>query len=262
MKLAALYGCFNGLELLEKSIEQIYDDVDLIIIAYQEVSNKGQIKTDVKPFMERFTAEKFKVIQFIPDLSLSTKENEQRKLQLRIDEAKRYDCSHFFSSAEDHFYIPKEFKRAKKIIFQEVAYDVTLTAMYTYYKDPTWQLTPIEDYYMPFICKLYPGTKVGRNPNYPLRIDPSIQINTCNNWRLFTQSEIMMHHYSMIRVDIQNKFQNAGASIRWSPEDVTRFIYEYNNYDIEANPGVGYFQKRKIKVVPDHFGLLPSIAAT
>ena len=39
MKLAALYTIFDGLELLKDSIKQIENDVDVVIIGWQKVSN-------------------------------------------------------------------------------------------------------------------------------------------------------------------------------------------------------------------------------
>ncbi len=260
MRLAALYSCFNGLELLEKSIEQIFPYVDDIILCYQTVSNKGEEKSDVEKFIYEFVGKqqfnrlKFHILKYEPNLSGITKTNEVSKLQMRIDYARELGCTHFFSSAEDHLYRPSEFEKIKKEIDNGI-YDVTFTAMYTYYKHPTWQLTPIEDYYMPFICKIYPDTRVEHNPNYPLRVDPSIQLNRCDNWCLFNQDQIMLHHYSMVRNDMLSKFRNAAASIRWQPGSVERFIDQYENYDIELNPGVGYFGGRKIKVVEDWAGI-------
>ncbi len=255
MRLAALYSCFNGLELLEGSIEQIYPHVDDIILCYQTISNKGEEYLKVESFIKGFQGDcKVRILKFEPNLSLSTKENEKAKLQMRIDYAKKIGCTHFFSSAEDHYYKPREFEQAKKMVINSDN-DVTFTAMYTYYKYATWQLDPIEDYYMPFICKLYPNTKVQHNPNYPLRVDPSIQINTCDSWYLFDQSKIMLHHYSMVRNDVASKFRNAGASMRWKPGSVERFKDQYDNYNIQDNPGVDYFGGRKIIIKEDWAGI-------
>lgn len=255
MRLAALYSCFNGLELLEGSIEQIYPHVDDIILCYQTVSNKGEENSKVEPFIRTFEGKpKFHILKFKPHGNLNTKENEKLKLQMRIDYGNIIGCSHFFSSAEDHYYKPDEFEKAKQII-NNYNYDISFTAMYTYYKYATWQLDPIEDYYMPFICRLYPYTKVKQTSNYPLRVDPSIQINTCDSWYLFDQSEIMLHHYSMIRNDVASKFRNAGASMRWKPGSVERFKDQYDNYNIQDNPGVDYFGGRKIIIKEDWAGI-------
>jgi len=169
--------------------------------------------------------------------------------------AKKIGCTHFFLSATDHFYQQKEFLSAKKMCFS-LDYDVTFTKMYTYYKEITWQLTPIEAYLMPFICKLYPETTIERRKSFPydkIIVDPSVQIYPCNNWYIFSEEEIMLHHYSMIRTDIKNKFENAAASIRWNEKMIQEFYNEWEKYNIDENPGVKYFQGRKIKIVDNYF---------
>lgn len=250
MKLAALYSVFNGLELLEKSIEQIEKHVDFIVICYQTTSNKGEKRPEVSDFVQRFTGKKFYLLPFEPDLSLNTKQNERQKLQNRLDFAKVLGATHFFSIATDHFYEPEIFEKHKSIASK---YDVTFTKMFTYYKYPTWQLSPPENYYMPFICRLYPETKVIRAHNYPVRVDPSIQVNTCNSYRVFDLDEIAMHHYSMIRVDIDDKFRNAAASIRWNSEQIARFKSEFEN--AKLGDSISYFQSRVLIQVPNYFHL-------
>jgi hypothetical protein len=252
MRLAALYSVFNGLELLEKSIEQINPFCDFIVICYQNTSNKGEFNPKVEQFVQRFNGKKFYLLPFEPEFSVNTKENERRKHQSMLDFAKVLGASHFMFSATDHFYLHSEFE---KVMNDASRYDVTFTKMFTYYKYPTWRLTPIEDYHMPFICKLYPNTDVIKSRHYPVKVDPSIQFSTCDNWKVYDQLEIMMHHYSMIRQDIEGKFRNAAASIRWKNEQVERFIREYNNYDVSKNEGVSYFQGRTIEVVCDFFNL-------
>lgn len=252
MRLAIAYTVFNGLELLEKSISQVSDFVDHVIICWQDVSNKGNRCDRVETYVR--SLKNVTLVKFDPDLSVNTKENERRKHQLMMDTARELRCTHITLSACDHFYNPRQFVLAK-LRHESANWDVSFTAMNTYYKHPQWQLTPIEDYYMPFIISLRADTKIKMMREYPLRVDPSVKVNTCNNWFLFPQDEIMLHHYSMIRDDIRSKFNNAAASIRWKPEDIAAFMNEWDNYDIETNPGIRYFQGRKIKMVNDYFGL-------
>lgn len=254
MKLAILYSIFNGEELLEDSIKQVYDHVDHIVICYQNLSNKGELRTDLYDNLQHFAEnDKVRLLNWEPDMALTTKANELHKHNAMITCSKVLNCTHFVMAAADHYYKPDEFEKAKDKIENSI-FDVTLTAMYTYYKHPTWQLTPIENYYMPFICKLYPHTAV-ENCNFPVRVDPSVQINTCKNWYLFNEDEIMLHHYSMIRKDIVNKFKNAAASIRWTQDQVKSFIDQYENYDIKINPGIEYFSGRKIVIKENWAGL-------
>lgn len=257
MKLAACYTVFNGLELLEESINQIKDHVDEIIICYQNKSNTGNFNPDVNTFVFDL-AKKFRnkmhVIVFHPDLSKNTKENERNKHQQMLLQARALDCTHFFLSATDHFYITEEFIFGKNTC-QIQNPDVSFTKMYTYYKDPTWQLTPTESYYMPFIMRLNSSTKIARNSLYPVPTDPSVQVSPAKHTYVFHENDLILHHYSMIRNDIEDKFRNAAASIRWKQEQVKQFIDEYKNYNIEENPGLTYFQGRKIKVVENYFKL-------
>lgn len=252
MKLAALYTVWNGLELLNQSIETISPHVDTIVVCWQLYSNKGNKSEEIIDFIENKLNKRAKIVEFKPVNGLNTKQNERAKHNLMIQTAMEIGCTHFFISACDHFYDPTEFQDAKfKILHYD--YDVTFTKMYTYYKHPTWQIHPIEDYHMPFICKLNPETHIDRVPNYPVHIDPSIQIVPINNFHVFDQSEVMMHHYSMIRSDIKNKFKNAAASIRWKPKQIENFISEYESAQVGSE--ISYFGNRKIIEVGNYFNL-------
>jgi hypothetical protein len=251
MKLAALYSVYNGLELLEKSIEQIYDHVFFVIICYQTTSNVGEVDLSVAEKLFPLHKNKVFLMKFEPDLSLSTKQNERNKHNLMLRAAKLAECTHFFMSACDHFYDTNEFLKAKKRC-EKYNLDTTYTKMFTYYKNPTWQITPIEDYYMPFICKLYPHTEFVSNKKSPLLVDPSLILNSNSTCIVL---DLMMHHYSMIRTDIQSKFNNAAAGVRWTKEQRERFLTEYENYTLEENKGIEYFKSRKVIEVPNYFGL-------
>lgn len=253
MRLAAMYTLWNGLELLEKSIEQIYDDVDNVVLCWQWYSNKGEISNEILPFIERFKDDpKIHLLEFVPDFKLNTKQNERAKLQLRIDYAKQIGATHFFTSACDHYYVPDEFKRSKELIIRK-GYETTFTRMATYYKQPNWRMEPLEEYFMPFICKLYESTTVISSSDYHVKVDPSIKITPAKNPFVFPVDQILMHHYSMVRQDIENKFRNAAASIRWKPEQIQKFIHQYEN--AKVGDEISYFQNRKIIEVKNIFGI-------
>lgn len=257
MKIAACFTVFNGLELLEASIANIVDKVDHIVICYQETSNKGHKSTELMPFINELQGKKynskFEFIEFKPVSNVNTKENERQKHQLMLSYARFIGCSHWILMACDHFYTAEQIDFAKKEV-EINDYDVTFTKMFTYYKHPTWQLTPIEDYFMPFLMAIRPESVIC-NMNYPLLVDPSVKVNTINKWRLFELDEIALHHYSMIRINIRDKFLNAAASIRWGADAAENYAKEFESYDINMNPGVTYFGMRKIKIVANHFNL-------
>lgn len=254
MKLAACYSFFNSGELLHNSIKQILDQVDVVIVCWQEFSNVGNQMSEADfTYLEIVsTIDKVKLLQYIPDTNLNPKENERIKLQQRINLARELGCTHYFGSACDHYYKRQEFVYAKaECIVHD--FDVTLTHMYTYYKKPTYQLTPIEDYCCPFICKIYPDTKVVQANHYPATVDPSVRISPANSFHTFTQDEIMLHHFSMVRDDIENKFRNAAAAQNW-PQKIPAFVEEYKN----AKPGseISYFKGRKIIEVENYFDII------
>lgn len=253
MKLAACYSVFNSCELLHNSIKQIIDQVDVVIVCWQQYSNVGNLMSVAdETYLEIVaTIDKVHLLEYTPDLSLNPKENERRKLQGRIDYAKTLGCTHYFGAAADHYYKKQEFIYAKAECLVH-DYDVTLTHMYTYYKEPTYQLEPIEDYCCPFICKIYPDTKVVQANHYPETVDPSVRIAPAKLFHTFKQDEIMLHHFSMVRHDIKSKFENAAAAQNWKHK-IPAFLEEYNN----AKPGdqITYFKGRKIKEVGNHFDI-------
>ena len=250
MKLAIAYTVFNGLELLEQSIDQVRDHVDYVIVCYQQTSNTGQRSEIVRKLVENIPG--VFPVEYHPNLLLNAKANERRKHQLMLDTARMLNCSHFIMAACDHFYRPEEFEAAKEYCSAN-DFDVTFTAMFTYYKYPTWQLTPIEEYYMPFIMRIHADTAITATTKYPVLVDPSVRVNTCKRWDVLPQDMIMLHHYSVLRLNVRDKYVNAASQFK--PDAIEAYVREFETYDIEKNPGVKYFQGRQIKVVPDYFGL-------
>jgi hypothetical protein len=126
--------------------------------------------------------------------------------------------------------------------------------MFTYYKHPAWQLTPMEEYLMPFIMKIYPQTEFGRQ-KYPVVVDPALKVNTARHWLIFPVEELVLHHMSMIRVNIREKMQNSVSLGYWPQGSAERYIKEFESYSLQENPGVEYFQGRKVQVVDNYFEL-------
>jgi len=212
MKLAALYTVFNGLELLEGSIDQIYPYVDVIVIGWQKVSHHGNVSNDVEPFVHKMKRKykKVELFEFKPRGGNNTKSEERRKHNQMIKVAQMQDCTHFFFSATDHYYVPEQFKKAKQKAKQ---YDVTASKMYTYFKSPSYRLDKIESYYMPFICKLRVNQTYCKDSkgDWEVYVDPSICVFPYDSFYEFTEDELIMHHYSYVRKDIKNKLINAAA---------------------------------------------------
>jgi len=240
MKLALLYTYFSGFEQLKKSIDAMQNEVDEIVVCFQMISNKGEINPEVKNEMRELSHqfEKVWLLQWEPDLSKNTKQNERDKHDYMIQSLKRLNSTHFILSACDHIYSKDSFNYAKAIDA-----DVVLTQMYTYYKQENWRLEPPETYYMPFIHKLYPNTTISTNA-YPVLVDPSVKVNSCKNIHIAPIDKCVLHHYSMVREDIELKFRNAAASVNWSEEKIETFISEYQN--AKVGDKITYFKGREI----------------
>ena len=249
MKLAACFTVYNGLELLPDSLAAITPHVDGVICAYQNTSNKGDVNPYVGEYCEGLGMD---CIEFVPDLTVNTKANERAKHGMMIRYAKAKGYTHAIMMATDHFYMGEQIEFAKADVIAN-DWDITATAMHTYYKRPTWRVEPMEDYYMPFIIALRPETRIERMSGFPWHVDPSVQVNTCQKNRLYTPDEALLHHYSMIRVDISEKFRNAAASIRWKPEQVAAFISEFQG--AKLGDSISYFKGRTLVEAPNYFNL-------
>jgi len=250
MKLAALYTVFNGLELLEGSINQIYSETDVIYLGWQNVSHYGEPSSEVEPFVNKLAKKykKVKLFQFKPRGGNAKKE-ERRKINQMIRMAQVDSCTHFFISATDHYYDTEQFKWAKQ---KSKQYDVTASKMYTYFKKPEWRLNPIESYYMPFICKLrvHQTHSADTKGKWNVYVDPALCILPNDSFYEFKEDELMMHHYSFIRKDIENKLRNAAARRNFNNR-IYSIIKEYNDFD-----GVGkvpYYSDHTIEVVDNFF---------
>lgn len=253
MKLITCITFFNGEQFLERCVDHYLKFVDQVVIAYQDRSHVGE-RRDIAGIVKPLYQNHPKVILdfYKPNMKLNFKENEIKKHDQMVGVARENGASHFVISAVDHFYKLDEVEKVKE---KAMEYDVTFTPVDTYYKYPTWQLETKVPHMMPFICKMYPNTKVMRVPNYPVFVDPAVKVTPHKNWHLFDESEITVHNYSMIRTDIREKFKNRYIPMKWGASKIERLIQEYENYDIDVNPGIERYHGRKIKIVPNYFDL-------
>lgn len=251
MKIVAVYNIFNGLEIFDKSIEYTRKYVDEIIFVYQTISYRGSTNPDVIPTIEKYPD--IKKYQFNPDMKLMPKDNELNKSNWMLDIARLNGADYMLFMDCDHIY--QQGVKFTDAIEKATKYDISWTKMQTYYKYPTWQLDPPEDYYMPFLIKLYPHTQFIKNlPFYPVVVDPTLRINTFMNNYVFPFDDFHFHHYSMVRKDITEKFTNSPSRPLeyWQGRGM---VDEWYNYNIAENPGVKYFSGRKIKLAPNYFNI-------
>ena len=79
-RLAAIYNCWDGIELLSGSMESIAKHIDRFIIVYQNVSNFGEKYDPLHDIIKSVVPwSSTKLIRYEPNLSVSGRENETRK---------------------------------------------------------------------------------------------------------------------------------------------------------------------------------------
>lgn len=243
MKISAIYNTFDGDELLPYSIKQIREHVDEVIVVYQNQSNYGEI---YHPEIPSQLCDH--VIHFTPDLKKSGTENETRKRNIGIAKAKELGCTHFILMDNDELYESGEFKYYRDLIYYNDC-DSSACRLYTYYKYPTIQITPLEDYFVPFICKLKEDARVGHFNSYPVKADPTRQSNHHSNF--YKINIPLMHHYSWVRTDIERKIRNSSARNAFKNKE--QIIKDFN--DFESTGKLALYNGHSWIEVDNKFGL-------
>jgi hypothetical protein len=123
-----------------------------------------------------------------------------------LEKARALGYTHFITADADELY-------------ESVDVDLdaagTVVACQTYFKTPTLTIG-LDTTLVPFVHKLTPTIAHAWNRNYPyawvnggIRIDPSRQLNI--NEGVTFNRDILMHHYSYVRNNINSKIENSTA---------------------------------------------------
>lgn len=235
MKLAAIYNVWDGTELLHHSIRSIMNNVDVIIIIYQSISNFGEdhgyeSKRGIHHAILKLhpVSPKWIEIYYSPNIPMGGPYNEKSKRNMGLEIARNENCSHFLFLDCDEIY--QDFGKAKQQYIDSAA-EGSVCQMYTYFKRPTLRLKDVDNYYVPFIHKLNYDTVAGMQ-NYPFYCDPTRRVN-CQDVILIDEK---MHHFSWVRQDIEMKVRNSSAKVNI---EKSQLLADYNN----PACGPGYFVK-------------------
>ena len=250
MKLAAIYNVWDGVELLRGSMESVMSGVDLFIIVYQNVSNTGE---EFHP-LDHVDLSGFPctMVEYLPHGVTNAQNNpgadERKKRNIGLDVAKDQGCTHFLHMDCDEYYL--DFDQMKSNFMEYYGGDLrgSVAKIYTYFKDPTLRLMKEDNYYVPFIHRLYPHTKAGINTQYPFYVDPTRTITTAGGQVIIIG---FMQHYSWIRKDIERKIRNSTAVNNINKSDLLK---DY----LDPDTGPGTFLKdysQNLMKVPDYFGI-------
>lgn len=212
MKLGVSYIVFDGIELLEHSINQIRKHVDFLQVIYQDVSWFGH----PAQFGYLNNLEKLKRLGLIDDLtcfknfkvlpksqSKFSKSYEKAKRQLGLNSCLTAGCTHYLCMDVDEFYKDDEFRLAKEKV-RVNGYTSTAVKFINYVNIPTVH-RGYDSSTVPFICKIDNKSKMASN--FFTRCDPTRGIYPPgNNKHVFASSEISMHHMETVRKDLTLKY--------------------------------------------------------
>lgn len=211
MRLGVGYNIFDGIELLEYSVNSIRKSVDFITVVYQDISNFGEhSKIDILPILEKMKSSGLidDFVKYTPNISLKGHGNEIQKRNIGLEKCSSAGCTHFITMDCDELYKREELEYAKSKIGE---YDSSACMMQTYFKTAEFVLDPPEQYYVPLIYRMIPGRMFEMNTKWPIIADPTRRMKT-SSILTFSREEIQMHHFSYVRKDIRTKLNNSSAS--------------------------------------------------
>ena len=265
MKIGVSYNLWKGEEFVPYSIKSIRNRVDYIVIVYQSLSNYKQERKDLRPLLDEWKEMGLidEWVFYEPEFEGIERKwwgthNELIKRNIGLQKCLQNDCEYLIDLDGDEIYEPNEFWRAiKEILFGK--YDSGFVLNTTYYKYPDCQITPPETKYTPFIYKINNKSKFEpiENDRFPVIVDGKRRIK-CSHPRIFTRDEIVLHHYSYVRMNDQeliDKFKNCSSNMNFSDERIERIINIYQNFEVGNQVEYGLDEVYGTKKVDNLFNI-------
>jgi hypothetical protein len=257
MKLGISYNIFDGEEILPFSLKNLRPYADFIVVVYQTTSNFGNENPNLLPVLEKLKEEGLidKLFLYTPNLRNDWKSgicNEIEKRNIGMQICKANDCDTYMTLDCDELYDPDEFRWAL-FEFERGRYDTSFTKLLTYYKLPTMQLEPAEQFYAPLFYKLKKKSKHEYFEDYIVDIDRTRMIKA-GHVRIYTREEIQMYHYAYVRNNLISKVNNSSCqSDKQSKKEV---IERYENWKT-IDDGALFIgkQERTLKEVENKFNI-------
>ena len=179
-------------------------------------------------------------------------EVEKRNIGLRLCEINK--CKYFMTMDCDEFYDTKQLKDCYND-FVKNDYDSSYCQMKTYYKYPTLEITPHENYYVPLFYKIKKDNNFdlkNRGKNYPVIADPTRCLKAGYVF-IYDRESIEMYHYSYVRNDIKSKVLN--SSSQFGIKNQSKVIDYHNNFRLIDRKAlfIGDENHRELKLVENKF---------
>jgi len=255
MKLGISYNIFDGEEMLPFALKNLRPYADFMVVVYQTTSNYGNKNPNLLPVLEKLKEEGLidKLFLYEPDMKYNKEgdvswsngtlnEIEKREIGLKICRA--HGCDTYMTLDCDELYDHKQFEWAM-IDFEQGGYDTSFTKLLTYYKLPTMQLEPAEQFYAPLFYKLKKKSKHEYFEDYIVDIDRTRMIKA-GHVRIYTREEIQMYHYAYVRNNLISKVNNSSCqSDKQSKKEV---IERYENWKT-IDDGALFIGKQENKLI-------------
>jgi hypothetical protein len=246
MKIAAIYSVWDGVELLQSSIDSIRKHVHAIIVVWQRQSNWGEDLEGLEEEVSKITGID-ELIQFAPYVSperLNGVINETNKRALGYAAAKALGATHYMHIDCDEMHEPSTFDKA--IDYLSSGYESTY-CLIDEYLTPTHKIGT-SGLFVPFITNIC--VKSGVRSLYPVLVDPTRKPETRNAICVGT-----MHHYTFVRKDIERKLKNSSAKVNYNVAE------ECNSIRASITNPL-YFKGQPTILVPDYYNLTRVIQDT
>jgi len=245
--LAYNINAFDASELLETLISEIRDQLDYVTAIWQAKSY-WQNPMDPKDMEELQRLKKIglidELIEFKPDYSRPSRQQETDKRNLGIQLMKEKGYSHVISADADEFYDKDQFREAKKQI-NEKGWPITYWSYVNYYKDFEHYLVyPFRPFVPGIHSTFFTYTFNGPAPG---PTDPTRRIfNPMNiGTYLFPDEVIRMGHCAWVRKDIRKKLENWSAKDHFPQSLIELAVERWENWK-EGDNAIMLFN------VPDH----------
>lgn len=235
MKLVSIINAWaDTVELLPFCIDNHLQFCDSVIIVVSSMSNHGNLSSAMDDFIRDYPHNPRVMFErFQPFKGYTPLVNETAKRNLGLQKAieSNYGFTHYLIADADEFYIAEEVNDQKKW-WPKV--NGLVCRLRVYVAKPTlW----CEDHTLvPFIQRLHKSSAVGNNRDYPFAYDEAgnahIDPSRRPDFKTFIyMSDVLCHHFSYVRRDIDMKIDNSSANLRRSRQVI---------YDELKNAKPGY----------------------
>lgn len=248
IKLISIVNLWDGGELLPYLMDATLPHVDEMIVIYSNLSNYGERIEHYFYELPAFVT----LVNWEPSIKMPAHKNEVAKRNYGLKYAIDRGATHILMQDMDELYMPDDFEREKERVYMNNLNGL-VCGLRCYFKEPT--LWCHDHTLVPFIQKVTPGLQFGSFKHYPFaydkhgnaHIDPTRRLS---HTRLIEWSDIVMHHFSWVRKDIDRKINNSSARNNILKSTIKEDL---------ANASPGYyckFYRNELKACDNHFDIV------